>query len=106
MPKKESTIKNVGVGLQAPEGVLRKADSIQEEADPSVEQQRQREAEERSALAEDIDKARTIIAGIRNEAAVFSSSPTRVAACDQLTTILDAIDRRVLDPKDNKETTP
>jgi len=88
MPKKESTIKNVGVGLQAPEGVLRKADSIQKE------------------LAEDIDKARTVIAGIRNDTAVFSSSPTRVAACDQLTTILDAIDRRVLDPKDNKETTP
>ena len=51
-------------------------------------------------IREELDKARAVVAGIKEDPAVFSSSPTRVVACDQLTTILDAINRRVLDPKD------
>ena len=51
-------------------------------------------------IREELDKARALVAAIREEPAIFSASGPRVAACDQLTTILDAINRRVLDPKD------
>lgn len=56
-------------------------------------------------ISENLAEARALVAGIREDPAIFSASGIRVAACDLLTQALDAIERRVLDSKDKKETT-